>query len=212
MAQAWTGQVRDHHRVGLPTHRAHRDVLAEAITGLSAESAHRLQAAAAALARLATIPGVARQTAAGLVAASGTQLGRFPAAGHRASWAGLGPGRHERAGQRPGGTPRTGSKGGRRAVGGAAPAAARTKPAGRPGLARRQRRRVVRRGKATAAVAVGHQRVIVAYPVLRDRLVYQAPAPDALAATRRERAQARAVAQLRHVGFAVTLTPKHPAA
>jgi transposase len=44
---------------------------------------------AAVLARLDTIPGVARRTAEVIVAELGCDMSRFPTAGHAASWAGL---------------------------------------------------------------------------------------------------------------------------
>jgi transposase len=212
LAQALTGHVSDHHRLLLTTHLAHIDFLDEQIAQLSSEIAERLRPFAAELARLDTIPGVDEQTAEVLLAEIGPDMRRFPTAAHLASWAGMCPGSHESAGKRHGGKTRKGSKWLRRALVGAAHGAARTKQAGRTGLAQRYRRLVVRRGKAKAAVAVGHQILITAYHVLRDQVVYHEPDPDELEARRRERAQARAVEQLRQLGFAVTLTPKHPAA
>ena len=47
-----------------------------------------------------TIPGVARPTAEMIVAEMGTAMRRFPRADHVASWAGVAPGHHERAGKR----------------------------------------------------------------------------------------------------------------
>ena len=41
---------------------------------------------------LDTIPGVARPTAEMIVAEIGTEMTRFPSAGHLASWAGVAPG------------------------------------------------------------------------------------------------------------------------
>src|SRR5262245_62420050 len=55
---------------------------------------------AAALARLDTIPGIARRTAEVIAAELGCDMTRFPTAGHAASWAGLCPGNHESAGKR----------------------------------------------------------------------------------------------------------------
>jgi len=212
LAQALTGHVSDHHRLLLTTHLAHIDFLDEQIAQLSGEIAERLRPFAAELERLDTIPGVDEQTAEVLLAEIGPDMGRFPTAAHLASWAGMCPGSHESAGKRHGGKTRKGSKWLRRALVGAAHGAARTKQAGRTGLARRYRRLVVRRGKAKAAVAVGHQILITAYYVLRDQVTYHEPDPGELEARRRERAQARAVEQLRQLGFAVTLTPKQPAA
>jgi transposase len=79
------------------------------------------------LALLCTIPGVDRRTAEVLLAEIGTDMSRFPSAGHLASWAGLCPGNNESAGKHRAGTTRKGSKWLRTALVQAANAAARTK-------------------------------------------------------------------------------------
>lgn len=162
LARALSGRVSDHHRLLLTTHLAHSDFLDEEIAQLRAAIGERLRPVAEALARLDPIPGVDRQTAAVLIAAIGTDMQRFPTAGHRASWAGMCPGKHESGGKRHGGTTRTGSKWLRRALTEAAHGAARTKQTGRTALARQYRGLVVRRGKGQAAVAVGHRILLLA--------------------------------------------------
>jgi hypothetical protein len=57
------------------------------------------------------IPGVNRQAAAMLVAAIGVDMSPCPSTAHLASWAGGGPGHHERAGKRQSGKTRTGNPG-----------------------------------------------------------------------------------------------------
>ncbi len=61
------------------------DFLDQRITPLSAEIAKRLRPSEDDRARQDTIPGVSRRTAAVLLAESGTDLARFPTAGHLAS-------------------------------------------------------------------------------------------------------------------------------
>lgn len=212
LERALTGRVSDHHRLLLTTHPAHIDFLDEESDRLSAAIAARLQSFEAERNRLDTIPGVDRQTAAVLLAEVGADLGRFPTAGHLASWAGMCPGNHESAGKRKGGTTRKGSRWLRRALVQAAHGAARTKQAGRPRLAQRYRQLMVRRRKQRAAVAVGHQSLITASHLLRRQEDYLEVAPAALDAHRRARAQLRAVAQLRQLGFEVALTPKEAVA
>ncbi len=212
LARALRGRVTDHHRLLLTTHLAHIDFLDEEIDRLSAAIAERLRPFEEELARLDTIPGVDRRTAEVLLAEIGTDVGRFPTAGHLASWAGMCPGNHESGGKRKGGKTRKGSKWLRRALVQAAHGAARTKQEGRTGLARRYRQLVVRRGKQRAAVAVGHQILITAYHLLRRQEDYTEVTPAALDERRRARARLRAVAQLRQLGFEVTLTPKEAAA
>jgi transposase len=212
LERALQGRVTAHHRLLLTTHLAHIDFLDEEIARLSAEIAVRLQPVKDDLERLDTIPGVDRQTAEVIVAEIGLDMGRFPSPAHLASWAGMCPGNHESAGKRRGGKTRRGSRWLRRALVGAAHGAARTKSAGRTGLAQRYRGLVVRRGKQKAAVAVGHHILLIVYHVLQRREEYQEVAPAALDERRRAQARQRAVSQLRHLGFEVTLTPHEPAA
>ncbi|MBW3607745.1 MAG: transposase [Actinobacteria bacterium] len=204
--------MRDHHRFLLTTHLAHSDFLDEEIDRLGVAIAERLRPVEETLNRLDTIPGVDCRTAEVLLAEIGTDVGRFPTAGHLASWAGMCPGNHESGGKRKGGKTRKGSKWLRRALVQAAHGAARTKQEGRTRLARRYRQLVVRRGKQRAAVAVGHQILVTAYCLLWRQEDYTEVTPAALDERRRARARLRAVQQLRQLGFEVTLTPKEAAA
>ncbi|MDQ6748416.1 MAG: IS110 family transposase [Candidatus Dormibacteraeota bacterium] len=212
LQRALSGRVSAHHRLLLTTPLAHVDFLDEEIAQLSAAIAERLQPFAEEVARLDTIPGVDRQTAEVLLAEIGADMGRFPTAGHRASWAGLCPGNHESGGKRHGGKTRKGRKWLRRALTGAAHGAARTKQAGRTGLADQYRRLVVRRGKGKAAVAVGHRILLIAYRLLQHREDYAEVTPADLDERRHAQARLRAVQQLRQLGYDVTLTAKEDAA
>ena len=212
LERALSGRLTAHHRLLLTTHLAHIDFLDEEIARLSAAIAERLRPLEDELARLDTIPGVDRQTAEVLLAEIGAEMGRFPTAGHLASWAGMCPGNHESAGKRTSGKTRKGSKWLRRALTEAAHGAARTKQPGRCALAGDYRRLVARRGKKKATIAVGHRILVIAYHVLRDRQEYREPTPLALDEHRRHRARNRAVDQLRQLGYEVTLTPKEDAA
>ena len=60
--------------------------------------------------RLQTIPGVKRRTAEVVIAEIGTDMSRFPTAGHLASCAGMCPGNNESGGKRKSGKTRKGSK------------------------------------------------------------------------------------------------------
>lgn len=212
LARARSGRLRDHHRLLLTTHLAHVDFLDEEIARLSAAIAERLQPLEEEVARLDTIPGVDRQTAEVLLAEIGADMGRFPTAGHLASWAGMCPGNHESGGKRHGGKTRQGSTWLRRALTGAAHGAARTKQAGRTALADQYRRLVIRRGKGKAAVAVGHRILLIAYQLLQQREDYREVAPADLDERRHAQARLRAVQQLRQLGYDVTLTTKEDAA
>src|SRR5258707_10991492 len=153
LEHALAGQFSAHHRFLIAQQLAHIDFLDASLERLSAEIAERVRPFDAARERLQTIPGVGRRTAEGLVAEIGTDLTRFPSAGHLASWAGLCPGNDESAGKRRSGRTRQGSPWLRTALVEAAQAAARTKDTY---LATQYRRLAGRRGANRAGAAVGH--------------------------------------------------------
>ena len=49
---------------------------------------------------LATIPGVGKDAAAGIIAEIGNKMDQFPSAQHLASWAGMSPGNNESGGKK----------------------------------------------------------------------------------------------------------------
>jgi transposase len=100
LAEALTGRVTAHHRFLLAQLLRHIEFLDAALATCDGRIATCTAAEAAAIARLDTMPGVARRTAETLVAELGCDMTRFPTAGHAASGAGLCPGNHESAGKR----------------------------------------------------------------------------------------------------------------
>jgi transposase len=209
LGEALAGGVAAHQRQLLALHLAHVDFLDGQIAELSATIAERLQAHAADLARLTTIPGVGTRTAEVLLAELGTDMSRFESAGKCAAWTGLAPGNYESAGKRKGGKTRKGSKWLRRALVEAARAAARTQ---HTYLASVYRRLVGRRGPRQAAVAVAHKILVIAYYLLLRHETYQDYSPPPADDHRRDQTRRRAVAQLQALGFQVTLTATEPAA
>jgi transposase len=204
LERALTGRVRAHHRRLIALHLGHIDFLDEAIDQLSAEIAERLRPVEEELARLDTIHGVGRTVAEVFAAEVGFELGRFPSAGHLASWAGMCPGNHESAGKRQSGRTRKGNKWLRRALTEAAQAAARTKGSALAGLYRRV---TVRRGKQRATTAVGHAILRIAYHLLTERTTYDDARRAEAAERQRQHLERRAVRQLQALGYQVTLTP-----
>ena len=125
-----------------------------------------------ALARLDTIPGVARRTAEVIAAELGCDMSRFPTAGHAASWAGLCPGNNKSAGKRLSGRTRFANRVLRQAL----VESARGAVCKRDGyLAAQYRRLAKRRGDKKAIVAVAHRILVIAYHVLRDGQSYREP-------------------------------------
>jgi transposase len=203
LTQALTGRMGAHQRFMVAQHLGAIDGFDAQIAAVSAEIAVRLAPFAAELAALDTIPGVGMRTAEVLVAEIGTDMTRFPTAGHLASWAGMCPGHNERAGKRRSGRTRKGSPWLRTALVEAANAAGHTKETA---LAARYHGLIGRRGKKRAAVAVGRSMLEIAWHILSTGEVYddqrgRRPPPDPL------REQRRLVRQLEVLGVQVTLQP-----
>ncbi len=206
--EALAGRVAVRQRFLLAQQLAHLDYLEEAIERVSAEVAGRLRPCAAALERLDSIPGVGRRTAQILLAEIGPDLGRFPTAGHLASWAGRCPGHDESAGKRRSGKTRTGSPWLRQALVEAAQAAGRTKGTY---LGVQYHRLAARRGKKKAVVAVGHSILVTAYHLLAREQDYADLGPDYFERRDRAAVERRSVQRLEALGDRVTLEPLLPA-
>jgi transposase len=204
LEQALTGSFNAHERFLVARQLAHIDFLDESIEQVSAEVAERLRPIQEALDQLDTIPGVGRYVAEALVAEIGTDMSRFPTAGHLASWAGMCPGNRESAGKRLSGKTRKGSPWLRALLVQAAHAAGRKK---NTYLAAQYRRLTARRGKKRAAVAVGHSILVIAYHILKAGTVYDDLGPAFFDERQRARTERRLVQRLEALGYAVTLQP-----
>lgn len=113
---------------------------------------------------LDTIPGVGRETAELLLAEIGTDMSRFPTAGHLAAWAGLAPGQNESAGRRRRGKLREGNKWLRAGLVQAAWGAVHTKGSY---LGAQYARLARRSGSKRAIVAVAHSMLVSAYYIIK---------------------------------------------
>lgn len=97
---ALTGRVTERHRFLLRLHLGQVDALAAAVRDIDAEVERDLDPFRDAVRLLQTIPGVGELAARVIAAEIGTDMGRFPTAGHLVSWAGLCPRNDESAGKR----------------------------------------------------------------------------------------------------------------
>jgi transposase len=202
LQRALAGRVGTHQRFMLAEQLAHLEYLEDAIGHLNTEIRTRLRPLEAELARLDTIPGIARLTAEVALAELGTDMMRFPTDRHCASWSGLCPGQDESAGKRRSGKTRKGSPALRAALIQAAHAAGRSK---NTYLSAQYHRLTARRGKKRAAVAVAHTILTIIYHVLRTGRSYQDLGANFFDERDRERIARRQVARLERLGYRVTL-------
>jgi transposase len=204
LEQALVGRMSAHQRFMLAQHLTLIDALDEQIAVVGEEIAERLRPFEAQLEILDSIPGIGRWSAEVILAEIGPDMGRFPTAGHLASWAGMCPGHNESAGKRRSGTTRKGSPWLRVTLTEAAYAAGRGKD---PYLAGRYHRLLVRRGKKRAAVAVGRAILELCHLLLSSGQLYDAQRVREHSTPIPLTEEDRLVRRLEKLGHRVTLEP-----
>jgi transposase len=170
LRRALHGRVTDHHRFLL---RGLLDQI-EFLETLIGRFDERIEEAMAPLGeaaqRLQAIPGVGQQATEVIVAEVGTDMTKFPTAGHLSSWAGICSGNNESAGKRRTGKTTKGSQWLRTTLVQVAWAASRTKETIFSASYRRWAKRL---GKKKALVAVAHKILVVIWCLLKRRSEYQ---------------------------------------
>jgi transposase len=209
LERALAGRFGPHQRFMLGQQLAHLEQLDELIERLDGEVEERLRPFAEEVERLDTIPGVGRRSAEILLAEIGLDMGRFPTAGHLASWAGMCPGNNESAGKRKTGKTRKGDQWLRAALIETARASARARNTYLGALYGRLARR---RGKQKAAVAVGHAVLVIAYYLLTRHTEYSDMGADYFDRRDEQHLTRRLVGRLQALGYSVQLNPLGSAA
>jgi transposase len=110
LVEALTGDLRPHHLALVHEWLTLLTALEQSIRQVEQEIEQRLRPVEERLVRLEQITGVSRHTLQVLCAEVGTDLSRFPDAGHLASWAGMCPGHEVSAGKRHSGRTRPGNR------------------------------------------------------------------------------------------------------
>jgi transposase len=100
LIEALRGRARPHHRNMLRLHLGVIDHLQSALDSVDDAAGKALEPIRACVKLLMTMPGVSDIVAHVIVAEIGTDMSRFPTAGHLVSWAGLCPRNDESAGKR----------------------------------------------------------------------------------------------------------------
>ena len=102
LEEAFTGHFTGHHAFLLQTMLGRVDAISADIAALDDRIAAQAAPLADAIARLDEIPGISLASAYVILAEIGTDMTRFPTAGHLASWARVAPGNTESAGKKKG--------------------------------------------------------------------------------------------------------------
>jgi len=196
------GHVTAHHRFVLQTHLVQIESLERAVAALDARLAEQPAPFQAAVALLTTMPGLGDTAARAVVAEIGTDMTRFPTAGHLVSWAGLCPRLHESAGKRRSTRLRHGAPWLKTTLIQAAWAASRTK---NTYLRSQFQRLKARRGPKKAMVAVAASMLTAVFYMLRNGVVYTDLGPRYLDEHDKTRLTTRLVRRLEALGNIVEI-------
>jgi transposase len=207
LEEALRGRITAHHRFLLRLHLRQIDALEAAIGDIDREVEADLEPFRAAVRLLISIPGVSALSAEVIVAEIGTDMRRFPTAGHLLSWAGLCPRNDESAGKRRSTRLRKGTPWLKTTLVQCAWAATHKKASYLQAQFQRLR---ARRGPKKAICAVAASILTAAYHMLRDGTFYQDLGPDHFGQRGRGDRTARLVKRLTALGY--TVQPPAPVA
>ncbi len=213
LQQAMRGRFGEHHAVLIGIILDHIEHLEAAIAALDARIDELMDRPdpddrggvpfARARDHLDTIPGVGKRAAEVIVAEIGTDMSRFPTAGHLASWAGMCPGNNITGGKSRSGATTKGNVWLRDILVQCAWSAARTKDTYLSAQFWRLARRI---GKKKAAMAVGHSILVAAWHMLTDDVDYDELGPDWFARkVNDDHRRDQAIRNLHDLGYRVTL-------
>ena len=204
LKEALEGRFQALHALVIGAILAHLDFLDEQIDRLSDAIEEQLGPFATGVRLASTIPGVAARTAEVMVAEIGTDMSRFPSAGHLASWAGRCPGNHQSAGKRRSGRSRKGCKWLGIALEEAALAATRTNGSYLQAQYQRLRPRI---GHGRALGAVKHSILVAYWHMFTAGEIYNDLGGDYYQRRDPQRQIRRLINQLERLGQHVTLEP-----
>jgi len=203
LREALAGLVTDHHQFMLKMLMQQVEQVEAQVAAFDARIEQVLRPfEREAVTRLDTMPGVDVRAAQNLVAEIGTDMSRFPTAGHLCAWAGICPGNHQSAGKRRRSRILEGNRWLKGTLTQTAWAATRKKGSY---LAAQYRRLAGRRGKKRAVIAVGHSQLVSAYHMLRLQVDYHDLGAAHFDTLERERKAKHLLKRLEAMGYHVTI-------
>jgi transposase len=205
LTEALTGRFGDHHAFLTRVHLDLIDHHTQAIDELTVRIEEVIEPYGGFRDLICSIPGIGTGVADVVIAETGADMSRFPTAGHLASWAGTCPGNNESAGRVKSTNTRPGNPYLKGALGAAAMSAAQGKDTY---LAAKYRRIATRRGPIKAIVAVEHATLTAIWHMATTGAFYDDPGGDYYTRLHPDRTKNRALAQLRDMGYHVTLEPR----
>ena len=205
LQEALSGVMGSHQHFLLGMQLHHLEALEEEIEKLDAEVARRVEPHDDVVQAVDTIPGMGRRTAEVIVAEMGTDMDRFPTAGHLASWSGVCPGNNRSADKSRRSPTRKGNPSLRSALVEAARSAARSAARTKTYLGAQYRRLARRIGANRAAMAVAHSMAVMLHRIIKTKQPYVDLGSDYFAARDKSATIRRAVRQLEQLGHKVSL-------
>ena len=200
LVQALRGHVTEHHRFLIRLHLGQIDALQRAVAEIEARLGEVLIPFRWATRLLITMPGVSDIVAQVIVAEIGTEMARFPTAGHLVSWAGLCPRMDQSAGKHRSTRVRHGAPWLKTVLVQAAWAGSRK----RESYLRAQFLRLKsRRGAKKAIIAVAASMLTAAYYMLRDGVEYHDLGADHFDRRDRTKVVNRLIRRLEELGLRV---------
>lgn len=206
---ALRGRVTRHHRFLLRLHLNQIDALDAAMAEIDAEVEAHLAPFRTAIRLLTSMPGISDLGAQVIVSEIGTDMDRFPSAGHLLSWAGLCPRNDESAGKRRSTRLRKGAPWLKTLLVQCAWAASRKKDSYFQAQFHRLRSR---RGAKKAICAVAASILTAAYHMIKDGTVYQDLGHDHFDLCHKEAQTKRLLRRLANLGYDVEIKPATAAA
>jgi transposase len=200
LTEALRGRVTKHHRFMMRLHLAQIDAINAAIAAIDTEVEANLVPFRDAVNILTSIPGVGQLGARVIVAEIGTDMSRFPTAGHLISWAGLCPKNDESAGKRRSTRMRKGAPWLKATIIQCAWAAARKKDSYLRGQFHAIR---ARRGAKKAACAVAASILTAAYHMLKNGTLYHDLGSAHFDSKAKPRQIKRLIAKLTSLGYTI---------